>query len=227
MNIRRILIPGVIILTLVLNACSKDEDQWTDHSLIVAKVINGDFYNNKIDSISATIYYQTIDTNNYLIDKADVISKSKFENGGCRLLMPDLPDRMLNYRINEIFPSIIINDTTARINFIRVRGIRYGHSIGDLIYQSSSNPRDSIYTRCEYVYCNKTVQIRGKIITNSNYYRYSVYYDISFRKGWNQYFTKTIRSDTDTRIYHSSSLQPNDLLWYPMIMIEVEPPSDN
>ena len=208
----------IIITTLLFLSCNQDEPSLFDYSKIEGTVNNGNYYNNQIDSVYGVIYYD------YIVNKSEVIAKSKFQNGGFYLNLPLLTEDKLYCTIDTLFPkSIVISDKSAKVNFLYLRCMSMGYKIGDMFLHNAVDKLNSGYIECEYIYCNKSVSVKGTIREVNNMYTFTTNYDLTLIKGWNLMTrcVSTLNFDRTTNL--TSNDLPTGVIWYPSIMSIREP----
>jgi len=208
----------IIITTFLFFSCNQDDPNLFDYSKIEGTVNNGTYYNNQIDSVYGVIYYD------YIVNKSEVIAKSKFQNGGFYLNLPILTEDKLYCTIDTLFPkSIVISDKSTKINFLYLRCMSMGYKIGDLFLHNAVDRLDSGYIECDYIYCNKSVSVKGTTREVNNLYTITTNYDLTFKKGWNLMTRSASILNFDRKTYLTSNDLPTGVIWYPSILFIIEP----
>lgn len=194
----------IIITVVLLFSCNHDDPVLSDYSKIKGIVHNGNYYDNKIDSVYGIIFYE------HNVKNSEIIAKSKFQNGGFYLDLPLLTEDQLPYTIYTRFPdNQVVTANNVKINYLYLRCVSWGYVIGDMFLHNDVERLHSGFIECEYIYCNNPVSIKG-----SNY-------DLTFKKGWNLITSSTLSFPGE--IYMTSNKIPTGVMWYPAIQTWREP----
>lgn len=182
-----------ILIAVVLFTFSCEEDNPTPTPIIPpstleypinASVLDGDSYNDVIDSVSAVLPMRN--------GESFFLVGGKYKNGGFSIILPELvPDSCLEPvfdlylpKPNAVMPrdTLIITDSAALISPMPVKFLAYkdGQLVGHFLHKGDRE--DDELSDGVYLYSNKPVRVLGKGSVHDDTEIYEL--NLIYRKGW-------------------------------------------
>jgi len=185
-------------ICILLGSCKNEE---LSADFIVSGTIT-DYKPGIIDSIKFTSYDE-----DFIYGTCKILSNGQFS---MKLSTPE------GFRVGKTFHSnIVVSDTNAIISgFVGAYGYN-GYKIKGFILKT--NMTSFVYTYgnekiSNFFFSDRPLTIKGTIRDSTDTYFNSEIYDLSLKKGWNEFVISTDRTQSSSIITYSNNI-PSDLKW--------------
>lgn len=220
-----VLFTALFSLAIIFTSCEKDEPSNNNSNQFDVKVVNGNAYNSKIDSVFSYAYSYKNDE-----EKVYVLGKSKYTNGGFSVKLSPVPSDFL-YFFPEDEGEITVSDKTAKFflldeeeSFIAKKN---GKTVG-AFFCSNISLEDILNNETEgmpvgggmvyYMYVDKDIKITGTITYEADEYgnpEEKDYYNLSLKTGWNAFVYKLKnKSETLEEYEYTTAENTANYKWY-------------